>query len=148
MRPILAAATVLAMLLPGGITQAAEIEVKMLNKGSDGAPMVFEPALLHIASGDAVHFKAVDKGHNVESAPGMAPEGTPTLKSKVNEEPTVTFDKPGVYGFKCLPHYPMGMVMLIVVGEPVNKDAAKAVNHPGLAKKNFAKLFADLDAGK
>ena len=37
-----------------------------------------------------------------------------------------TIDKPGVYGFKCKPHYGMGMVGLIVVGEPVNKTAAAA----------------------
>jgi len=142
-----AAAAAIAM-LTCGLAHAAEVEVKMLNKGSDGTPMAFEPALIRIQPGDSVHFKAVDKGHNVESSPGMAPEGTPPLKGKINDEPTVTFDKPGVYGFRCLPHYPMGMVALVVVGDPVNEDAAKAVNHPGLAKKNFAKLFADLDAGK
>ena len=30
---------------------------------------------------------------------------------------TVTFTVPGVYGVKCKPHYGMGMVALVVVGE-------------------------------
>ena len=47
----------------------------------------------------------------------------------------MTFDKPGVYGVKCLPHYGMGMVALVVVGTPANKDEAMAVTHPGKAKQ-------------
>jgi hypothetical protein len=35
----------------------------------------------------------------------------------------------------------MGMVGLIVVGDPANTDSAKAVTHPGRAKQIFAKLF-------
>lgn len=45
---------------------AAEIEVKMLDKGAEGL-MVFEPALLKIEPGDTVKFVAASKGHNVES---------------------------------------------------------------------------------
>ena len=51
------AATMLALALPAG---AAEFEVKMLNKGAEGA-MVFEPSLLKIAPGDTVKFLATDK---------------------------------------------------------------------------------------
>lgn len=47
---------------------AAEVQVKMLNKGADGA-FVFEPALVKIAPGDTVRFVPTDKGHNVESIP-------------------------------------------------------------------------------
>ena len=42
---------------------AAEVEVKMLNKGTEGA-MVFEPALVKVEPGDTVKFVATDKGHN------------------------------------------------------------------------------------
>ena len=61
----IAAAAMLAMtgLVPT-LAAAAEIEVKMLNKGSDGGAMVFEPALVKIAPGDTVKFIATDKGHN------------------------------------------------------------------------------------
>ena len=39
-----------------GAAHAAEIEVKMLNKGSDGVPMVFEPSFVKIVPGDTVKF--------------------------------------------------------------------------------------------
>jgi pseudoazurin len=145
-RTILAAGV--AAFLAVGAAQAAQVDVRMLNKGLDGAAMVFEPALVHVQPGDSIHFVAVDKGHNVESVPGMAPDGAPLLKSKINEEPTVTFDRPGVYGYRCPPHYPLGMVALVIVGEPVNAEQARKVNHPGLAKKNFARLFADGETKK
>jgi len=144
---ILAVAAVACGVLGSAGAYAAEHEVKMLNKGAAGN-MVFEPALLKIAPGDTVTFVGSDKGHNVESIDGMIPAGTATFASKVNEGLKVTFDKPGVYGVRCKPHYTMGMVGLIVVGDVPNEDAAKAVEHPGTAKKNFAKLFEEFDSKK
>jgi pseudoazurin len=61
---------------------------------------------------------------------------------------TVKLDKEGVYGFKCVPHYGMGMVALVVVGKPVNLSQAEAVKQPGLAQKKFATLFAEVPSGK
>jgi pseudoazurin len=122
---------------------AAEHEVKMLNKGAAGV-MVFEPSVIKIAPGDTVHFVATDKGHNVESIDGMLPEGAETFKSEMNKDLTVAFDKPGVYGIKCKPHYGMGMVGLVVVGEPVNKAAAAAVEQKGKAKQTFTALFGEI----
>jgi pseudoazurin len=134
-------------LFAAGAAHAAEFEVKTLNFGKGGM-MVLEPALVRIAPGDTVHFVAKDKGHNVESIPEMLPEGATPFTGKLNEDVTVTFDKPGVYGVRCHPHYPMGMVGLVVVGEPTNEDAAKAVKQTGKAATVFAKLFSTLDAEK
>ena len=103
--------------------------------------MVFAPAFIKIAPGDTIKFLPTDKGHNAETIKGMLPEGAEPFAGKMNEELKVTFDKPGIYGFKCKPHYGMGMVGLIVVGNPINADSAKAVTHPGRAKQIFAKLF-------
>ena len=50
---------------------AAEIEVKMLDKGTEGV-MVFEPALVKIEPGDTVKFVATNKGHNAEIHQGHA----------------------------------------------------------------------------
>src|SRR6266536_585666 len=138
-------AAILIAAVGGAATSAsaAEIDVKMLNKGADGA-MVFEPALIKAAPGDTVKFLVADKGHNVESIPGMLPDGATPFTSKMNEEVAVTFDKPGVYGVRCKPHYGLGMVALVVVGDPVNLDAAKAVKQPGKAKQAFEALFAQL----
>jgi pseudoazurin len=104
--------------------------------------MVFDPAFVKIQPGDTVRFVPADKGHNAELIKGMAPEGAPSFKTVVGKEETVTFDKPGLYGFKCSPHYIMGMVGLIEVGDkPDNLEAAKAVQHGKLAAKRFEPLF-------
>ncbi len=121
--------------------QAAEVEVKMLNKGAAGA-MVFEPALVKIAPGDTVKFVPTDKSHNAESIPEMMPAGTEPFTGKMNEQVEITFKENGVYGVRCKPHYGMGMVALIVVGEPTNLEAAAAAKHPGKAKQVFADLVA------
>ena len=123
---------------------AADFEVKMLNKGSDGTMMVFEPSLIRIAPGDTVHFIPTDKGHDAMSIPGMIPDGAEPFEGKMGEELTVTFTVPGVYGFKCKPHYGLGMVGVVVVGDPVNLDAAKDVKQVGKAKAVFAKLLGGL----
>jgi len=124
---------------------AAEHEVHMLNKGANGDAMVFEPALIRIAAGDTVKFIPTDKGHNAETVRGMAPEGAEPFKGAVGKEVDVVFTVPGVYGVKCLPHFAMGMVALVVVDDPAaNLDAAKAVKNPPKAKERFDALFAEL----
>jgi pseudoazurin len=138
------AATILAAALFGAMPAgAAEHEVKMLNKGAEG-PMAFEPSFLTIAPGDTVRFVATDKGHNVLSIEGMSPDGAAPFSGKMNEDITVTFDKPGAYGFECKPHYGMGMVGLVIVGDPVNLADAKAVPQKGKAKRRFEALFGNV----
>src|SRR5262245_57783522 len=147
MRKALLLATA-AMLTMTSFAAGAEIEVKMLNKGSDGGLMVFEPSLVKVEPGDTVKFVAADKGHNAETIKGMLPEGAGTFVGKNGEDVSVKFDQAGVYGVKCLPHYAMGMVAMIVVGTPTNIDQAKAVPQAGKAKQVFATLFEKLAASK
>lgn len=144
---MLAAAAVAAMVLAAS-ARAAEVEVKLLNKGTDGAVMVFEPAFVKVAPGDTVKFVSTDKGHNAESIKGMLPDGAAPFVGKNNEDIAVKFDQEGVYGIKCLPHYGMGMAAMIVVGKPGNVDQAKAVPQVGKAKQVFATLFDKLEASK
>lgn len=148
MRKLTMLVAVAAMLATAGTAMAAEVEVKMLNKGTNGGAMVFEPAIVKVEPGDTVKFIATDKSHNAETIKGMLPDGATTFVGKMNEDVTVKFDKAGVYGVKCLPHYAMGMVALIVVGTPTNVDQAKAVPQVGMAKKVFAGLFDKLEAMK
>jgi pseudoazurin len=123
---------------------AREHQVLMLNKGSDGKLMVFEPAFIKIAPGDSVKFIATNKGHNAETVSGMTPAGGPTFKGKFNEEISVRFTKEGLYGYKCLPHTGMGMVGLIQVGKAANKPQATAAANslPGMGKKRMVELLA------
>lgn len=146
MRGMLVLGAVAALGLAGAAS-AAEVEVKMLNKGQEGA-MVFEPAFVRIAPGDTVKFVATDKGHDIDSIPAMLPEGAAPFTGKISQDTSITFDKPGVYGYRSKPHYGMGMVGLVVVGDPVNEEPAKAVSHPGKAKQAFANLFSKLASTK
>jgi pseudoazurin len=141
---MLATATGVLMTLAGGAF-AAEVEVKMLNKGAEGM-MVFEPALVKIAQGDTVKFVATDKGHNAETIKGMLPASATPFAGTSGEDVAVTFDKPGIYGVKCMPHYGMGMVAMIAVGAPTNLDEAKAVPQVGKARQVMAGLFDKLAA--
>ena len=143
MRKAVMLATIAVLMSVAGTAMAAEVEVKMLNKGAEGL-MVFEPALVKIEPGDTVKFVAADKGHNAESIKGMLPADAVPFAGKNNEDVTVTFDKPGAYGVKCMPHYGMGMVALIVVGTPGNLTEARAVPQIGKAKQVFAALFEKL----
>lgn len=140
---LLLAAAALAVALPAGTAFAEDHEIHMLNRGANGEMMVFEPAYLEIAPGDTVTFVATDRAHNAESIPGMVPEGGETFRGAMNEEISVTFTAEGVYGVKCLPHYGLGMVALIQVGEgePANLEAAAGVRHPGRARQRMEALF-------
>ena len=62
----------------------------------------------------------------------------------MNQDVTVKFTAPGLYGYKCLPHFGMGMVGLIQVGKPVNKAAVEAglAKLPPLARARMTKYLA------
>jgi pseudoazurin len=143
---IIAAATSIIVAL-GGLSfpaMAADYQIQLLNKGEAGT-MVFEPNFLAIQPGDTVTFVPTDKSHNVETIQGMIPDGAEAFKSKVNEEITVTFAVPGLYGIKCTPHFAMGMVGVIAVGEDLpNLEAAKAATVPNKAKERLEAAFGGL----
>ena len=143
MRKITTVAAAFAVALLAGAAHAADHQVQMLNKGEKGA-MVFQPDFIVAQPGDTVTFVPTDKSHDAMSIKDMIPEGAEPFKGKLNEQITVTVEKEGIYGVKCAPHYGMGMVALIVVGEPTNLEQAKAVKQTGKAKKAFEELFAQV----
>ena len=147
MHKALLTATMATALLFSSMAHAAEFEVKMLNKGEKGA-MVFEPDFIKAMPGDTVRFIPTTKGHNVESIKGMLPEGVKKFKSKFNKEFVLTVEKDGLYGVKCSPHYSMGMVALISVGEPTNEANAMSVKQKGNVKKRFKAIFEEYEASK
>lgn len=136
----LIAATV-ALVASAAPIMAADHQVQMLNKGTEGA-MVFEPGFVKIAPGDTVTFVPTDKSHNVETFKGLIPDGAAEFKSKPSEQFQTKFDVPGAYVIKCTPHAGMGMVALIQVGDkPANLDAIKTAKVPNMVRK---RLDADL----
>ncbi|KGJ09874.1 pseudoazurin (plasmid) [Paracoccus versutus] len=137
-----AAAALLALAAPAF---AATHEVHMLNKGESGA-MVFEPAFVRAEPGDVINFVPTDKSHNVEAIKEILPEGVETFKSKINESYTLTVTEPGLYGVKCTPHFGMGMVGLVQVGEaPDNLDAAKTAKMPKKARERMDAELAQVN---
>jgi pseudoazurin len=130
--------------LMSGAAFAETFEVKMLNKGSDGERMVFEPAFVQAAPGDTVKFIPTDKGHNAETIDGMIPEAAEGFAGKINEEFEVTLDVEGVYGIECKPHYAMGMVMTIAVGDVDAPDSFLEGRVPRKAKERFEEQLGNL----
>ena len=104
---------------------AAEHQIKMLSS-SNGQLMIFEPPVLEINKGDSVKWISSQPGHNSASINEMLPVGSKPWEGSVNEEISINFDVEGIYGYKCTPHYILGMVGLIVVGDSKdNLNAAK-----------------------
>ena len=104
---------------------AADHTVEMLSS-SNGEMMVFKPAVLKIAPGDTVTWKATNPGHNTASIAEMTPDASLVWNGKINEELKITFNKEGVYGYKCTPHYILGMVGIIAVGNDLTNLSASS----------------------
>ena len=142
MKMLVAAACALAIGAVAPAASAADFEVLMLNKGSDGKTMGFSPSFLRVEPGDTVTFIPVDKGHNAETILDMIPANAPTWKGKVDEQFTVTLTEAGLYGFKCQPHFALGLVGLIQVGDVSNLKELMEVRLPGKAQARMMELFA------
>ncbi|MFP3371185.1 MULTISPECIES: pseudoazurin [unclassified Pseudomonas] len=132
-----------ALLAPAALAEVHE--VKMLNRGSEGA-MVYEPDHLRIAPGDTVRFLPTQSGHNAASVTGLLPTGAEPFKSKLNQPFEQTFSVPGVYGIQCIPHLAMGMVMLIQVGDA--PAAGLPASLPARAQARFAAQLQKLEAAR
>lgn len=124
-----------------GQAQATEHVIKMLNKGSDGRLMVFNPEFVIAQPGDTIRIVAADQGHSVETMPGMWPEGASPIKGKIGQEMVIALEQDGLYGLRCQPHYFMGMVAVVVVGKPQNLEQARSVKLTGKPKAAFQKLL-------
>jgi len=97
----------------------------------------FDPVAIKIAPGDTVSWTNMS-GHNVHFEEGNIPEGAEPYVSPMGDNVSRTFDKEGVYLYKCDPHFALGMVGAIVVGEPVNMEAVES-NAKGMYKRGLIK---------
>ncbi len=99
----------------------------------------FEPRVLFVQPGDTVKFTRMSPIHDSVSMDGLIPEGAEPWKFAIGENGTLTLDKEGIYIYKCTPHYAVGMVGAIVVGEATNLDHVKT-NATGRAKGAVIKV--------
>ena len=144
MKKVLLVIGILFSLVPA-VVGAAEIEVKMLNKGSDGEKMVFEPALIIANVGDTVTFLPTDKGHMAASIKKMIPDGAEKFKGKTNKKVSYVITEEGLYGVKCTPHMANGMIAIIAVGNSFDKESfLKSAKASKKAKARFEKLLSEL----
>ncbi|MNM07924.1 Pseudoazurin precursor [compost metagenome] len=139
LRPV---ALLLASALSAPAVLAEVHEVKMLNRGAEGA-MVYAPDHLRIAPGDTVRFVPTMSGHNAATVAGLLPAGAEVFKSTLSQPYEHTFSVPGVYGIQCIPHLAMGMVMLIQVGDPVAVELPASL--PVRARTRFVAQLQKLE---
>ncbi len=133
-----------AALAAASPAMAKDVIVHMKNTGKDGM-MVFEPAFVKAAVGDAIHFVPTDMSHNAETIVGMVPDGVAHSIGGMNKEMVLKIGKAGLYGIKCKPHFSMGMVALVQVGKaPANLAAVRAAKLPPLAAKRMVPLLAQV----
>ena len=130
-------ATLLIMLTLSAPAFAADYEVKMLNNGAGGM-MIFEPAVLKASVGDTVKFVATDMAHNSVSV--FTPPGATPWKGAMNEEISITIDKPGVYIYECTPHAMMAMVGVIQASDGLDFETSLDSTYVELAHE-FAKTY-------
>jgi pseudoazurin len=126
---------------------AAELhEISVIRDAESGQPR-FEPPVLYVAPGDTVRINMGGKVFASRLIAGMHPPGADIWWGQVGESVEVTLAQPGVYGHKCGASYALGLVGLIVVGDPdVNLEAARTVKHPPVAARVFDDLFASIAA--
>ena len=82
----------------------------------------FDPLTVYVAEGGSVSWEGM-AGHNVETLGAMIPEGGAELNTELGVDVTQQFDVPGVYVYKCTPHWGSRMGGVIVVGEPEDPGA-------------------------
>ena len=136
---------ILFLVLPASVN-ASDMTIQMLNKDIGSKKRnIYSPALIQIELGDTVKWVATDRGHNVEFVRGAVPEGVKPFRSALGKDVSYTFSTPGAYVYKCTPHYGLGMVGIIIVGEtPDNLLDIAAKKYPGKADKRIDALLAPL----
>ncbi len=133
-----------ALCLSGTPVFAAEHVVRMLNQGSDGTRMAFEPSIVQAKVGDTVVFIPEDGGHAAASI--IVPIGAEPWEAPLNAEARVTVSVPGVYMFKSRPHFAVGMIgMIVVESAEGNRADIEAFKPRGsLMRKRFEALKGQL----
>ena len=106
----------------------------------------FEPNYLWINPGDTIRFHNSMANHTVTSIKGIWPEGAEKVNIAHQPSADVTFDKPGLYGFRCKVHGRHGMYALVVVGSPQsNLNDVEFTNIGKRGQRVFKALFEKLE---
>jgi pseudoazurin len=113
----------LALVVSGPCMNASAAQTHEVNAEA----RVFNPDILYVQPGDSVQWvNMAVGGHDTVSIEGLIPEGAQPWRSQIGENYGITPTVEGVYAYVCEPHIGFGMMGVIVVGKPVNIDAAMA----------------------
>jgi len=113
----------LCAVLCSSMAMAKDHTVKLLTQGSDGKVMVFEPIFIKIAKGDSINFVPADVSHNAESF--STPSPASAFKTPYGKPTRISFNEEGAVLVKCLPHFPLGMISVIQVGDNIDNTKVK-----------------------
>ena len=116
--------SVLLFLFVSTSIRAEEHLVKLLTTASNGETMVFEPGFLQVSVGDTIVFEPADASHNAESF--FAPTSDANFYTEFGVTESIVMTQEGIYLYKCTPHFMLGMIGVIQVGEALNKVEALA----------------------
>ena len=102
----------------------------------------FNPMVIKIAPGDTVSWTNMN-GHitntiftDHDGEHQYIPEGSVGWTSQMGEDfQTPPLTVPGIYLYKCDPHWGMGMGGVIIVGTPTNLDDIEATKPKGALKR-------------
>ena len=97
--------------------------------------------VVQIKVGDKIEWLPKNEGHNVEFLAGPKMKSLPT-KSEIDEVHSVVFKVPGIYLYGCTPHWNMGMLGLVVVGNDFhNLEKIKNIPLPLVASSVLKRLI-------
>jgi pseudoazurin len=103
----------------------------------------FDPMVIFIEPGDSVSWVNM-AGHDSRSLEGLIPEGAEHWATPLGQSATITLTEPGLYLYKCTPHYAMGMAGAVIVGDAHNLDEVDA-NATGMARRVLARVKQALE---
>lgn len=115
-----------AAIISPSVASAAEHVVRIVSD-YENLRMVFKPKYIEIEPGDRVTWiNEANEEHNVITFPDGFPRGANAFQSpimtKAGEQWSHDFEVTGTYEYHCLPHLPMGMHGMIVVGRLSRND--------------------------
>jgi len=124
----------IAFLLACFFSSAAYAEEHVVNAQATK----FHPVVVFAKPGDSIVWKNMS-GHDAQSMESLIPEGAEHWHVPMGSDGSVVLEVEGVYVYKCTPHFALGMVGGIVVGEPSNMEQVEA-NAKGMAKRAVIKM--------
>jgi pseudoazurin len=139
-------ATLIASVAFARSANASETTVHIMNRDpKTNISFLYSPGVVRVAPGDTVNWVSTNTMHNVTFVSGGVPSGVPQFTSGFQTLISYKFSKPGIYFYKCGPHFALGMVGVVVVGnDRSNLAALSNLDLPMAAKQRLNSFVGEL----